>query len=1595
LRRTSLRWRRSRRNYYSRSRRYVPPSSTSHLHFLQTPNPPSPLQTKKLETEIASTTERIQNEETKLSEVSQKTEDQKVVVQEKKNDLEEKAKQLKETQEAFERQKEKEEELRLELENLSKMFAEEKRQIEVHQKRMQNSTIAIQCFARIYFAKQRVKHRIFQVAMLKHLKEVGSVKVESVVRMFLAKRRVAYMLHEKYLAMINATALRIQCWFRVQAAIRKISFIKSKLLNARMRQQEIEEEYQRLVAAEEARKRDEEKREKERKKVEQKQKWEKEKLDRNLQFMSRDVVRRANRKIDHDPTRPSLQCIAEVIYCIKRFSDDIALQADGLMCLSKNASASAPVCHFLLDLGIAAVLQSALENIPEDFEVKGAGEELTRLLCAADDIKKAFPVAFQEDIKKLKKSESNEKVVSEATFWEHMEIQLEVIGSIDETYLVSNEDSFLDSQTSFKTNEEGFLPQPYSMSPENSSMLQSIFSEGSPQPAFDVSITLEQSPKPPEMPPRLDFGTMEEMKKSVAWKVWEEEEKKDSIEVPASGAFSHTPYALPVGGRKKAKKKKRSKKSFDTNEVNEEGQQQPLVGGKDNGENANDEKILFFEDGGQIHVQEEEEEEENEEVGEKKKDKEDSIEDREDNVWDNDSAGNGNNTAFIEKNEVILIPNPTLHKGRTSPMDFSMTSNLTNNVKDFGLWTDDRDEKSRISGPFLYNGEGGDEESKKSQQQVVLKKKKRNKKVKEGEKKPGYRKARKRDKFLSENIEEMEMEPKYPKADEEETGGPIEETAKAKKKTRSPSTGLEVLPRLEPEEWSERRKTVPIKVAGPAVDKLHKHKTVKKIFENAAPARAIVKNSYMRGVGESIGALESPGRVSPVEGRGRRHSIRDMVDIFKLLDESNSGIIAAEKFRGALLAMSSLGVKEKEVESMMDDFKVDKKKDYIDYLEFCSSGNVLRVKKYASNPAKVPFQPWVAQISRPPPLRSGHIQVTWEKHVKWYQKRREHAGIWLVKRAVEAVKWDLAQRENCRVLMHKGKQAVAICHLLDMAKPQKKHFKKQIRDAKDLRRIVTKARKHKLRQEYAHKGLKMMVRKDVVEKIMRSFQQRNYNKIYYLGYKNAVAFEYLLAIGKHSVMHYLEQQANVIWLHQFAEKAKVQYLKCVENYNWLGERSQRALKTWAKKDYTQNGLVRAGNKYIRVWEEKRLALVNLHRRGVKAVEFNAKADKCFAYLNNRGQIALGYEVRLNEAATFLAKWGFESTHHVQCQDEAKAWLREKVEGVLMIKKRQGESEGWLHQKGTHAKRHLNSCTKAREVLYKRIEQARLKTSKSVQCNLDMTMFIDDARLQVHKQMLLNQYPGLIKEMEKKIKTQDKIEEKERKNKGVDERFKVEMKDAFEYFDTDESGEIDRVEFRHLLNSGHLIEVPQDEIDDCYTQIDNDGSGGIDFEEFFKWFLYEFTHEKHHGKKEKFKVSSIVPLKQRALRKLLPKYCDGEMVDDFGELVPAPGMIVKKKGTDNRWWLDEVERAKDPYSAYKARLKRKEEGRKNNITHEEKVALRKAKEAEQRKEVEEMKKKMRARLQNNPGWEGVGEREMGLGIDREDEDEEVGSTHSSE
>ena len=114
------------------------------------------------------------------------------------------------------------------------------------------------------------------------------------------------------------------------------------------------------------------------------------------------------------------------------------------------------------------------------------------------------------------------------------------------------------------------------------------------------------------------------------------------------------------------------------------------------------------------------------------------------------------------------------------------------------------------------------------------------------------------------------------------------------------------------------------------------------------------------------------------------------------------------------------------------------------------------------------------------------------------------------------------------------------------------------------------------------------------------------------------------------------------------------------------------------------------------------------------------------------------------------------------QEDSRAWLKARVQEVQAIKRRQDEAQNGLLKAGKHAKRHCNSCDKAKSFLATRVELSRQRQVRQAEARLDLNMFTDDARAVLHKQALVQNCPGLIKETEKKIKVEDKEKDKARK-----------------------------------------------------------------------------------------------------------------------------------------------------------------------------------------------------------------------------------------
>jgi Ca2+-binding EF-hand superfamily protein len=69
---------------------------------------------------------------------------------------------------------------------------------------------------------------------------------------------------------------------------------------------------------------------------------------------------------------------------------------------------------------------------------------------------------------------------------------------------------------------------------------------------------------------------------------------------------------------------------------------------------------------------------------------------------------------------------------------------------------------------------------------------------------------------------------------------------------------------------------------------------------------------------------------------------------------------------------------------------------------------------------------------------------------------------------------------------------------------------------------------------------------------------------------------------------------------------------------------------------------------------------------------------------------------------------------------------------------------------------------------------------------------------------------------------------------VSEISDEEIQENFEYFDKNGDGKLTRTEFGELMNALGATE-PGEDPSRGFSSIDSDGSGGIDLEEFARWF----------------------------------------------------------------------------------------------------------------------------------------------------------------
>nr|GEV29010.1 probable calcium-binding protein CML20 [Tanacetum cinerariifolium] len=90
--------------------------------------------------------------------------------------------------------------------------------------------------------------------------------------------------------------------------------------------------------------------------------------------------------------------------------------------------------------------------------------------------------------------------------------------------------------------------------------------------------------------------------------------------------------------------------------------------------------------------------------------------------------------------------------------------------------------------------------------------------------------------------------------------------------------------------------------------------------------------------------------------------------------------------------------------------------------------------------------------------------------------------------------------------------------------------------------------------------------------------------------------------------------------------------------------------------------------------------------------------------------------------------------------------------------------------------------------------------------------------------------------------------------GVTQQVKQEMKEAFELFDTDGNGTIDAKELSNAMRALGF-EMTKEQLDQMIADVDRDGSGAIDFDEFV--FMMSDKIGERSNKQELTKAFNII------------------------------------------------------------------------------------------------------------------------------------------
>lgn len=527
--------------------------------------------------------------------------------------------------------------------------------------------------------------------------------------------------------------------------------------------------------------------------------------------------------------------------------------------------------------------------------------------------------------------------------------------------------------------------------------------------------------------------------------------------------------------------------------------------------------------------------------------------------------------------------------------------------------------------------------------------------------------------------------------------------------------------------------------------------------------------------------------------------IKRMENLLQIIDSENTGYVTFEQFTRLLLAISPAHLVRHDVQNFLQN-QTDDINNFIDYKEFIITGKVLILTKLqkmqylkyknqlvkdernrkilnGKNPNKkkktgliedsvVNYQnaedlketfdyrneitSTLTWLKRQKNYHGDDTTYTWKNHLKWYEKRKSVALIWLIRRSVRALNYEKKLLAAQKLLMLDRQKAFAITYLMEVGKNalssqfQRKDAKRHL-----LKRVIH-ARKFIVRINETFRSLKIIgerakdemileenyqefkkrekerqeeeVKKSLVEEENRIYYQKlheasagsshsrvetlhktlNFNQFYKIYHIQMISYKYLKIKAQKALSHSSFQDKAFNFLFTKAQKIKnLLYTQDKIQYE-LRMRSELALLFLEKQEQSLLGLIRIGNKAYRHIQRQEDAIEYLFNKGKDSLSFLDHQSNTSDYLYALGQRTLRLLNLREYSFEYLRNRCVRAERFIIRKQEATEFLRMKPYGLWKIIDKCHEAQDWLVARAERAKDYLITRHKSQQYLKVRL-----------------------------------------------------------------------------------------------------------------------------------------------------------------------------------------------------------------------------------------------------------------------------------------------------